>query len=341
MADNNLLWQAIDYVAKEPGISVSLDLTRFKGIVASRSDMDQAQESADVSPGPGQLGIYDKLLPILAQWKQQFNFVGSYYVDIGNDPANEHATNWAVSAPYYAQLLAMGNELGTHRQRSRAGRISDVRRPTPLPVIMRYNWTKVKYLPGVPPVRVRRRNAVLTPLAALGLAIIMLTILLKAVTFYPTQRSLLSAKKMQKLGPKMAAIRKKFENDKQRCHEVTYTSWRRRGFAPRGSMCRWGAWPSGALRPGFIRWLRRAGGGGAVSHAGRTVCQLGGARIPRGGERALVARQGHARGPVRRALLVCAPRRGLCVAAAPRRSRHTYMSGSPPPMMPPPSTTSV
>ena len=58
MADSNLLWQAIDYVAKDPGISVSLELTRFNGIVVSRTDMDQAQESTDVNPGerrPGHL----------------------------------------------------------------------------------------------------------------------------------------------------------------------------------------------------------------------------------------------------------------------------------------------
>ncbi len=114
MADNNLLWQAIDYAAKPAGIQLSLDLTRFKGIVASRTDMDQSMYREDVSPEGGGPGIYDKLLPILAEWKQDYNFVGSYYVNIGNDPAQGQTTDWSVSAPYYAQLLAMGNELGTH-----------------------------------------------------------------------------------------------------------------------------------------------------------------------------------------------------------------------------------
>jgi hypothetical protein len=114
MADNNLLWQAIDYAAKPAGIQLSLDLTRFKGIVASRTDMDQSMYRYDVSPDDGGPGIYDKLLPILAAWKQAYNFVGSYYVNIGNDPAQGETTDWSVSAPYYAQLLAMGNELGTH-----------------------------------------------------------------------------------------------------------------------------------------------------------------------------------------------------------------------------------
>jgi len=34
--------------------------------------------------------------------------------------------------------------------------------------------------------------------------------------FYPTQRTLLSAKKMQRLAPKIAALRKKYGNDKQK-----------------------------------------------------------------------------------------------------------------------------
>lgn len=114
MADNNLLWQAIDHVAKDPGIQVSLDLTRSKGIVVSRTDMDISKLSYAVSPSDGSPGIYDLLLPILAQWKAAYNFVGSYYVNIGNDIPNEEYTNWAVSAPYYAQILAMGNEIGTH-----------------------------------------------------------------------------------------------------------------------------------------------------------------------------------------------------------------------------------
>lgn len=114
MADNNLLWQAIDYVTKDPGVQVGLNLTRFKGIVQSRTDMDQAMEVADVTPDGGAPGIYDALIPILQQWKQTYNFVGSYYVDIGNDPQNDQQTNWAISAPYYAQILALGNEIGTH-----------------------------------------------------------------------------------------------------------------------------------------------------------------------------------------------------------------------------------
>jgi serralysin len=114
MADNNLLWQAIDYTANGTGVTAGLQLTRNSSILASRSDMDQAQELLDVSPESGPPGIYDKLLPILQQWKTQYNFVGSYFIDIGENAANDQGTNWTVSGEVYRQILALGNELGSH-----------------------------------------------------------------------------------------------------------------------------------------------------------------------------------------------------------------------------------
>lgn len=67
-----------------------------------------------------------------------------------------------------------------------------------------------------------------------GVAIILLTVFIKLLTFYPTQKSLLSAKKMQKLGPKMAAIRKKYENDKQRQSVETMNLYKANGVSPFG-----------------------------------------------------------------------------------------------------------
>jgi len=67
-----------------------------------------------------------------------------------------------------------------------------------------------------------------------GLAIILLTLFIKLITFYPTQKSLLSAKKMQKLGPKMAAIRKKYENDRQRQSVETMNLYKAHGVSPFG-----------------------------------------------------------------------------------------------------------
>ncbi|HXT97801.1 MAG TPA: membrane protein insertase YidC [Polyangia bacterium] len=67
-----------------------------------------------------------------------------------------------------------------------------------------------------------------------GLAIILLTVFIKAVTFYPTQKSLLSAKKMQKLAPKMNAIRKKYENDRQKQSVETMNLYKAHGVSPFG-----------------------------------------------------------------------------------------------------------
>src|SRR4030095_16093093 len=71
-----------------------------------------------------------------------------------------------------------------------------------------------------------------------GVAIILLTIFIKLLTFYPTQRSLLSAKKMQKLAPKMNAIRKKYENDKQRQSVETMNLYKAHGVSPFGGCLR-------------------------------------------------------------------------------------------------------
>jgi len=67
-----------------------------------------------------------------------------------------------------------------------------------------------------------------------GLAIILLTLFIKLVTFYPTQKSLLSAKKMQKLAPKMNAIRKKYENDRQKQSIETMNLYKAHGVSPFG-----------------------------------------------------------------------------------------------------------
>lgn len=113
MADANMLQKAIDYAVNGTAMSVGLHLSRDAGIVAARVDMDQSQETADVSPDNGQPGIYDKLLPILTQWKDQYDFVGSFFVNIGNNPPDQ-TTNWSVSLPYYKAIAALGSEIGNH-----------------------------------------------------------------------------------------------------------------------------------------------------------------------------------------------------------------------------------
>ncbi|WP_176591034.1 cadherin domain-containing protein [Sphingobium sp. EM0848] len=108
MADANMLQKAIDYAVNGTSMSVGLHLSRDAGIVAARIDMDQSQETFDVNGG-----IYNKLLPILTQWKSQYDFVGSFFVNIGNNPPDQ-TTNWNVSLPYYQAIAALGSEIGNH-----------------------------------------------------------------------------------------------------------------------------------------------------------------------------------------------------------------------------------
>ncbi|WP_421950936.1 M10 family metallopeptidase C-terminal domain-containing protein [Pelagibacterium sp.] len=109
LADNNLLGQSIDWVTQSlDGPKVSLSMSRDNAIVASRNDMDQSQETFDVDGG-----IYDAMLPIIEQWKADYNFVGSYYINVGLYSPDQD-TNWFISSTYYQQLLAMGSEIGSH-----------------------------------------------------------------------------------------------------------------------------------------------------------------------------------------------------------------------------------
>jgi len=67
-----------------------------------------------------------------------------------------------------------------------------------------------------------------------GVAIILLTVFIKLVTFYPTQRSLLSAKKMQRLAPRLQAIREKYPDDRQRQSAETMNLYKAQGVSPFG-----------------------------------------------------------------------------------------------------------
>jgi len=67
-----------------------------------------------------------------------------------------------------------------------------------------------------------------------GIAIILLTVFVRLVTFYPTHRTLVSAKKMQGLSGKIAELRKKYENDKQKLGAETMNLYKAHGVSPFG-----------------------------------------------------------------------------------------------------------
>jgi serralysin len=114
LADSNLLGKAIDYATSpSAGVEVSLHMTREVSITSSRTDMDQAKELSDTNGANG--GIYAGMASMLQNLKLQYDFVGSYYFDIGLGSLYENTgPNWAKVAPLAQQLLAMGNEVGSH-----------------------------------------------------------------------------------------------------------------------------------------------------------------------------------------------------------------------------------
>ena len=113
MANSNILHEAIDWAAKDDTsvADMSLQMTRGESLFYSRNDMDLSQEYFDVVlTDPG---VYDVMLPIVNDWYAKYDFVGSYYINVGANPPDLQ-TVWEVSKPYYDALLALGSEIGSH-----------------------------------------------------------------------------------------------------------------------------------------------------------------------------------------------------------------------------------
>ena len=108
MVDVNLLWSTLQWSVYGNKAPASLQMSRNKAIFVSRNDMDQSMFSDEVANVDG------NLLTVLQTWKNDFDFVGSYYINVGNNPTNQEETNWAYSGPLYQQYMVIGNEIGTH-----------------------------------------------------------------------------------------------------------------------------------------------------------------------------------------------------------------------------------
>jgi YidC/Oxa1 family membrane protein insertase len=67
-----------------------------------------------------------------------------------------------------------------------------------------------------------------------GVAIILLTLLLKALTWWPTTKSMRSMKEMAKLKPEMDKLKEKFGNDKQRMNAEVMELYKKHGINPLG-----------------------------------------------------------------------------------------------------------
>lgn len=74
--------------------------------------------------------------------------------------------------------------------------------------------------------------ASLTPGYNLGVAIILLTVLIKLLLFIPTQHALEGQKKLQLLQPKLDEIRRKYKSDPAKMNEETMALWKREKVNP-------------------------------------------------------------------------------------------------------------
>jgi Ca2+-binding RTX toxin-like protein len=109
LGDSNLLQHVIQDAAFGSAPSLTLDKTRFSGIVDARIDMDQTQYASNNA-------LYDLMIPIMQSWKQAYNFVGSYYVSPGNGSAgaDNAGNNLIALKTRMLELLQMGGEIGSH-----------------------------------------------------------------------------------------------------------------------------------------------------------------------------------------------------------------------------------
>jgi serralysin len=108
MGDTNLVWQALRWVVYGDNTPVGIKMGRNRSIFVSRNDMDSSMYF------DGLAATDIPLLDLLETWKQRYNFVGSYYINIGNNPAAGEYTDWSVSTPLFHSYLQLGNEIGTH-----------------------------------------------------------------------------------------------------------------------------------------------------------------------------------------------------------------------------------
>jgi peptidoglycan/xylan/chitin deacetylase (PgdA/CDA1 family) len=107
-ADSNIVSQAIESIVYQDKAQVSLDLTRNTSLFISRDDVDLSKFSAEAPT------VESKLTEVLTAWKTKYGFVGTHFINIGNDAANGESTDWSVMKPIYQSWLALGNEIATH-----------------------------------------------------------------------------------------------------------------------------------------------------------------------------------------------------------------------------------
>jgi serralysin len=107
-ADANIVTSAIGAIVEPDATRVSLDLTRNNSLFLSRDDVDRSKYAIEAPQ------IESKLTDVLTNWKDNYGFVGTHFINIGNDLAKNEYTDWNAMKPIYQRWLALGNEIGTH-----------------------------------------------------------------------------------------------------------------------------------------------------------------------------------------------------------------------------------
>jgi hypothetical protein len=110
MMDTRMIWASLRWVFSQDahGSPIHLSPTRENGLFLARNDMDLSRFFFALNQ------TEFPLLEFLKDWKAKYNFVGSYYINNGNNPAAGEFTDWSVSKPLYDDYIALGNEIGTH-----------------------------------------------------------------------------------------------------------------------------------------------------------------------------------------------------------------------------------
>ena len=100
MADANLMWQALRWVVFGDDNPVGLQISRQNSVFSSRNDMDQTRFPYDFERVTK--ALYEQYL---VSWHQMYDFVGTDFINIGNDQAQGEYTDWAVSGPMYQKYM--------------------------------------------------------------------------------------------------------------------------------------------------------------------------------------------------------------------------------------------
>lgn len=79
----------------------------FKSAVTSLFSVFSARNDMDQTRFPNEFDRVTKALydQYLVPWKQLYGFVGTDYINIGNNPAAGEYTNWTVSRPMYQKYM--------------------------------------------------------------------------------------------------------------------------------------------------------------------------------------------------------------------------------------------